>query len=138
VEDNGDGTYEANCPTIVEQGVYQLRLWHCLRGIWGEYFYDGFFDRLAVQRLDHSVDFTWGVGKLIPRGKDYISIRWTGAILSNLTGPMDPIPDTVIYFDIALSDSMIDDDNNDDDDDDNDVNDYDDDDYDNDDDDYDN
>jgi len=26
------------------------------------------------------VNFTWGNGRIIPRGSDYISIRWTGVL----------------------------------------------------------
>jgi len=39
-----------------------------------------------VQRLDHQVNFTWGTGKLIPRGSDYISVRWSGAVMPPLSG----------------------------------------------------
>jgi hypothetical protein len=83
----GHGTYEIHSEGIKEQGVYQLRIWHAFpASIRGEYFYDGFFERLAVQRLDHKVNFTWGTGNLIPRGSDYISVRWSGAILPPESG----------------------------------------------------
>jgi hypothetical protein len=39
-----------------------------------------------VQRLDHQVNFTWGTGKLIPRGSDYISVRWSGCVLPEESG----------------------------------------------------
>lgn len=85
--DHGDGIYGFACPGIQEQGVYQLRVWHAFQaGIQAEYFYDGFFERLAVKRIDHNVNFTWGTGKLIPRGSDYITIRWTGCIKSDKEG----------------------------------------------------
>jgi len=82
ISDDGNGVYTVTSPGISEQGEYQLRVWHAFpNSIRGEYFYDGFFQRLAVQRLDHAVNFTWGEGKLIPRGNDYITIRWSGAVL---------------------------------------------------------
>mgnify|MGYP005991463323 CR=1 FL=1 len=87
VTDEGNGTYTVHSVGIREQGVYQLRLYHAFpNSIRGEYFYDGFFERLAVQRLDHKVNFTWGEGNLIPRGSDYISIRWSGAVLPEQSG----------------------------------------------------
>ena len=87
VTDFGNGTYAITSSGIQEQGNYQLRVWVAFpNSIKGEYFYDAFFDRLAVQRLDHVVNFTWGTGRLIPRGSDYISIRWSGLILSNEAG----------------------------------------------------
>ena len=88
VTSDGTSTYTVtSAQGIKEQGNYQLRVWHAFpNSIRGEYYYDGFFERLAVQRLDHRVNFTWGAGNLIPRGSDYISIRWSGAILPHKTG----------------------------------------------------
>jgi hypothetical protein len=87
VTDLGNGAYRVTSAGVKEQGVYQLRIWHAFpNSIKAEYFYDGFFERLAVQRLDHKVNFTWGSGNLIPRGSDYISVRWSGAILPEHTG----------------------------------------------------
>jgi hypothetical protein len=87
VTDLGTGVYQVHSTGVQEQGVYQLRIWHAFpNSIRGEYFYDGFFERLAVQRLDHKVNFTWGTGNLIPRGSDYISVRWSGAVLPDHTG----------------------------------------------------
>jgi hypothetical protein len=28
------------------------------------------------------VNFTWGTGRLMPRGRDFISIRWTGVFMA--------------------------------------------------------
>ena len=83
----GNGTYEVSCGGIVTQGRYQLRLWHAFpSSLRGDYFYDAFFENLAVYRLDQKVNFTWGTGRLIPRGRDYISIRWSGAIRTEGAG----------------------------------------------------
>jgi len=83
----GGNVYQVSSAGVKEQGGYQMRIWHAFpRSIRGEYYYDGFFERLAVERLDHQVNFTWGTGNLIPRGSDYISIRWSGAILPAATG----------------------------------------------------
>ena len=55
--------------TIKEQGIYQLRIMHAFPGgLKGEYFSDGFFERLALTRIDRTVNFTWATGRLIPRG----------------------------------------------------------------------
>lgn len=87
VSDLGTGEYTVHSEGVKEQGAYQLRIWHAFpNSIRGEYFYDGFFERLAVERLDHKVNFTWGTGNLIPRGNDYISVRWSGAVLPPHTG----------------------------------------------------
>ncbi len=87
VTDSESGLYKVFCPGIEEQGNYQLRVYHCFPdSIKGEYFYDGFFDRRALVRLDHYVNFTWGTGRLIPRGSDYISVRWTGLLLPDGPG----------------------------------------------------
>ena len=80
VSDNGDGTYEVS-GVMKEQGTYELRVWHAFpNGLKGQYYYDSFFTNLALERIDRKVNFTWGAGKLIPRGTDYISIRWSGAV----------------------------------------------------------
>eukprot|EP00981_Chlorochromonas_danica_P000612 scaffold139_cov260-Ochromonas_danica.AAC.9 len=72
---------------VREQGVYQLRAWNAFpKAIQGQYYYDAFFENLAVNRLDHAVNFTWGSGRLIPHGSDYISIRWHGAIRADFSG----------------------------------------------------
>lgn len=88
ITDLGNGMYTVSAPNGVnQQGTYQLRTWHAFpRAIQGEYFYDAFFNNMAVRRLDHAVNFTWGTGRLIPRGSDYISIRWSGAIRADHTG----------------------------------------------------
>lgn len=86
VLDLGNGKYEVST-TSLDQGVYQLRTWHAFpNSIKGEYFYDAYFENIAVTRLDHAMNFTWGTGRLIPRGTDYISIRWSGAFKTLGTG----------------------------------------------------
>jgi hypothetical protein len=82
VSDLGSGQYSITCPDgVEEQGQYQLRIYHAFPDtIKGEYYYDGFFDTLAMRRLDQKVNFTWGYGRLLPRGSDYITIRWSGAV----------------------------------------------------------
>lgn len=88
VTDNGDGTYLIYSNTgVLEQGNYQLRAWQAFpNGLRAEYFYDGFFQRLALQRIDRSVNFTWGSGRIISRVSDYMAIRWSGAILASSSG----------------------------------------------------
>jgi hypothetical protein len=85
--DLGNGHYSFDCPPIEQQGNYQLRIWHAFpETIKGEYYFDGFFERLALTRMDSNVNFTWGTGRLMPRGSDYISIRWSGALQSKESG----------------------------------------------------
>lgn len=85
--DLGNGSYSIFCDGVAPKGQYFLRTWHAFPGsIRGDYFYDGFFDRLAMTRLDHAVNYTWGRGRLLPRGSDYITVRWRGAVVANDTG----------------------------------------------------
>lgn len=87
VLDSGNGRYKIISSDLTNQGSYQMRVWHAFPGgLKGDYYYDGFFENLAVSRIDKNVNFTWGTGRLIPRGCDYISIRWTGVILPDVTG----------------------------------------------------
>lgn len=86
-QDNGNGVYTVTCPGIEAQGNYQLRNWNAFPGgLKAEYFSDAFFEKLSVLRIDRQVNFTWGTGNLIPRGTDYISVRWSGVILSESAG----------------------------------------------------
>lgn len=86
VFDYGNGTYMVS-GVIREQGKFQLRSWHAFPGgLLGEYHRDAFFENLALSRIDRHVNFTWGEGRLLPRGADYISIRWSGALLAPETG----------------------------------------------------
>jgi hypothetical protein len=85
VTDNSDGTYTIS-GSVVEQGSYQLRVWHVFNGsLKGQYYRDAFFSNLALERNDRVVNFTWGRGPLIPRGSDYISVRWSGAVVPPFT-----------------------------------------------------
>ena len=78
---DGTGRYQAKCPGLKEQGNYQLRVYHCFKGgLMGQYYYDSYFNRLAFQRLDDKVNFTWGYGKLAPHATDFVTIRWSGVI----------------------------------------------------------
>ncbi|RYH20595.1 hypothetical protein EON65_23020, partial [archaeon] len=89
VTDLGNGLFEVSSPPggIQEQGQYQLRIFHVFpNAIRGDYFYDAFFETVAVSRLDHAVNFTWQTGRLTPRGSDYISIRWRGGVRISTTG----------------------------------------------------
>jgi hypothetical protein len=82
IVDVGDGTYDISS-SLKEQGNYQMRTWHAFPGgLKGQYYSDGFFENLALERIDKHVNFTWGNGRLIPRGSDYITIKWSGVILT--------------------------------------------------------
>ena len=82
VTDLGTGTYRAS-GVINEQGLHQITAKYAFPGgLKGDYYSDGFFQNLALSRIDRVVNFTWGQGRLIPRGSDFISIRWTGVVLA--------------------------------------------------------
>ena len=86
VIDYGNGTYGFNA-ILYEQGRHDLRIWHAFPGgLRGDYYYDAFFEKLALSRIDKQIHYEWGTGRLIPRGSDYISIRWTGLLLPSDTG----------------------------------------------------
>ena len=85
VVDNGNGLYTVN-GVMKEQGVYQLRIWHAFPlGLKGTYHRDAYMENVALERIDRFVNFTWGHGRLLPRGADYISIRWTGVLRADST-----------------------------------------------------
>ncbi len=87
IVDNGDGTYKLYGSGIKEQGVYQMRAWHAFQGgLRGQYYYDGFFDKLALERFDKKVNFTWGYGKIAPHSIDYVTIRWSGCLKTSSGG----------------------------------------------------
>jgi hypothetical protein len=86
VRDNHNGTYTISA-RLFEQGHYQLRTWAAFRGgLVGSYYSDAFFNNLVLTRVDRHVNYTWGTGKILPRGQDYVSIRWTGAIMTTVGG----------------------------------------------------
>ncbi len=80
-----DGRYDIS-GTILEQGIYQLKIYHAFpNGLLGTYFWDSFMENIALTRIDRIVNFTWGSGRLLPRASDYVSIRWTGVLQSDLS-----------------------------------------------------
>jgi hypothetical protein len=86
VSDNFDGTYTIS-GVLKEQGHYQLRTWAAVPGgLVGKYYSDAFFGHLVLTRVDRQVNYTWGTGKILPRGSDYLSIRWTGAVVVDYSG----------------------------------------------------
>jgi hypothetical protein len=86
VSDYGNGRYIIRGDQISEQGKYEMRAWHAFPGgLKGQYYYDGYFDKLALERIDRIVNFTWGYGKIAPHSMDYVTIRWTGALMVNET-----------------------------------------------------
>lgn len=87
IEDKGTGVYGVHCAGVEEQGVYQLRIWNAFpRSIRGTYYSDAFFENPVLNRLDHAINFTWGHGRILPHGSDYCSIRWVGALQTNVSG----------------------------------------------------
>jgi hypothetical protein len=80
VLDLGNGRQNISC-VLHHQGSYELRTWLALPGgLLGNYYRDPFFQTLAVSRIDSTLNFTWGFGRIMPRGKDYATVRWEGAL----------------------------------------------------------
>lgn len=85
VSDNNNGQYTVS-GTLLPQGNYQLRAYHAFPGgLWGEYYEDAFYVTRTLTRFDRIVNFTWGTGRIMHRGSDYISIRWSGAVMFPVT-----------------------------------------------------
>ena len=55
-------------------------------GLSGQYFSDAYFQHVVFERIDYVVNFTWGMGRITPNGANYVSVRWTGAVLSGVVG----------------------------------------------------
>ena len=86
VSDYGNGTYAVHAK-LLDQGIYQQRIWHAFPGgLSGQYFADAYFENVVLQRIDYVVNFTWGMGRITPNGANYVSVRWTGGVLSGVAG----------------------------------------------------
>ena len=73
--------------TINQQGVHELRLYYAFpNGLKGQYFSDAYFENLALERMDKTVNFNWEEGRILSRGNDYVSIRWSGAVQADTSG----------------------------------------------------
>jgi hypothetical protein len=91
VTDNHNGTYSVQ-GTITNQGRYNVHIYHAFPdGLKGTYYSDAFMETVALERIDRLINFTWGTGRLIPRGADYLSVRWTGVIRPDTT-------DTYLFY----------------------------------------
>lgn len=85
VTDNNNGTYTVG-GSLSEQGSYQLRIWNAFPlGLKAFYYKDAFMENIALERIDRFVNFTWGTGRITPRGSDYISARWVGVLRPDST-----------------------------------------------------
>jgi hypothetical protein len=85
VSDNHNGTYSVT-GAITNQGRYNIHIYHAFpNGLKGTYYSDAFAETVALERIDRLVNFTWGTGRLTPRGADYISVRWTGVVRPDTT-----------------------------------------------------
>ena len=52
-------------------------------GLYGEYFNNAFLDGVpTVTEVDSVIDFDWGLGLVTPQVADFVSIRWSGKVLS--------------------------------------------------------
>ena len=65
-------------------GDFELVVMHAKPGgLLGEYFDNAYLiGDPVVSRIDHVLNFTWGWDRITERGTDYVSARWTGALLT--------------------------------------------------------
>ena len=79
VLDQLDGSYLTQY-TATCSGDYQLQIGSVQQGGLMAQYYENvwLFYAPAVQRVEHTLDHTWGLGKLTDASADYVSIRWTG------------------------------------------------------------
>ena len=53
-----------------------------VQGLKGEYYRDTFLKNLALERVDSLINFTWGMGNILPMARNYISIRYVSSEFS--------------------------------------------------------
>jgi hypothetical protein len=85
--DRHDGSYSMRW-RLDQQGNYSLSVRQAVQyGLHAEYFDDGFLNSAPVlTRVDRLVNFSWGVGRITPRGRDFVGARWRGFIEGPLSG----------------------------------------------------
>ena len=86
VTDKGNGQYNMRA-VLIEQGIFPQRIWHAFSGgLMGRYYTDAYFQTPTLDRIDYVVNFTWAQGRITTNGANYVSVRWTGAVLSTVAG----------------------------------------------------
>jgi hypothetical protein len=82
VSDNGDGTYTATITTD-SAGNYDLHTYLVIPGgLLGHYYDDAYFspDSLTKTRVDATLNFDWGAGRVTTHGSDFVSVWWGGRL----------------------------------------------------------
>ncbi len=69
---------------IIRKGIATVDILTMYQGgLYAEYFNNAFLDGVpAITRLDHKVDFDWGLGLITNEVADFVSIRWSGKVLA--------------------------------------------------------
>ena len=68
-------------------GPYALAVRQLTRGGLSADYFDNqwLLDEPVMQRIDPSINFDWGTGAITTYGRDYVSVRWTGKVVSPTT-----------------------------------------------------
>ncbi len=73
--------------TPIYTGLYEVSTYQLLNGgLRAEYFDNAWLmGTPTLDRIDNQVSFDWGVGAITTYARDYVSVRWTGKLLSPST-----------------------------------------------------
>lgn len=90
---NGDGTYTLGF--TVATGSYQVAILLAeavgsdTNGLTGTYYHNRYLTgSSALSRVDSTISFSWGTDLITATAKDYVSVSWTGYIVSPGTSAM--------------------------------------------------
>ena len=87
VVDGGVGKYNAEV-VLTTAGEYTLDVYQLVPGgLRADYYNDAFLNdnNLEKTRIDALVNHTWGPGAVSTSSTDYVSVRWTGVLMSDFT-----------------------------------------------------
>ena len=82
VTDNNDGSYSTTLTTTIA-GKYDMHTYLVIPGgLMGHYFDDAYFSpsHLVKTRVDKTLNFDWGDGRITTHGSDFVSVYWDGRI----------------------------------------------------------
>ncbi len=69
---------------IIRKGIATVDILTMYQGgLYAEYFNNAFLDGVpAITRLDHEINFNWGLDLITNEVADFVSIRWSGKVLA--------------------------------------------------------
>ena len=73
--------------TVTRSGSYALSVALARGGgLYADYYENvWFFYTPVLSRIDAQINFDWGSGAITPTAADYVSVRWTGRLLTRYT-----------------------------------------------------